>query len=241
MKPGSPQQYSSRTCATGGFTLLELTIAMMFVVLLAGGITLTISTSLNVWRRSQEAGDLNQEARAVMELLARDVRGAYLGVDKNVGYFFGMPAAEGQRASDTLELCTGSSALVRAALAPDENRDQWGEQIRPPLTDYVAVRYEFLASTASGREGLYRTTWAVPIFEWALEEGPPDTPMNIELVSEAATDLRFEYFDGEEWVDYWETTEESIELPQAVGIELTLLDARDNEHVYRTTVSIPAA
>jgi hypothetical protein len=162
-------------------------------------------------------------------------------VHRNVGYFFGTPAAEGTAACDTLEFCTGSSALVRAALAPDENRDEWGQQIRPPLTDYVAVRYEFLAAHAGRRAGIYRTTWAVPVFEWALEDEPPGTPINIELVSEAVTDLRFEYFDGEEWVDYWETTEESVQLPQAVDIELTVLDARDNEHVYWTTVSIPAA
>jgi hypothetical protein len=213
----------------------------MFVVLLAGGITLTISTSLNVWRRSQESAELNQEARAVMEMLSRDIRGAYLGIEKNAGYFFGIPASANGDAFGRLEFCTESSAVVRVALAPDEYRDQWGLEIRPPATDYVAVRYELLEAQDDARAGLYRTTWAAPMFEWALEDEPQALPINTELISEAVMALRFEYFDGEEWLSYWETTEEAVQLPRAVAIEISVSDVRDNEHVYRTIVAIPAA
>jgi hypothetical protein len=130
---------------------------------------------------------------------------------------------------------------VRAALAPRQHRDEWGERVRAPITDYVAVRYEFLRSPEYGDAGLCRTTWAVPVFEWALEEEPQSTPISSELISQAVTELRFEYYDGQEWFSYWETTEDSRRLPQAVAIRLTVIDARENEHAYRTIVSIPAA
>lgn len=224
----------------GGFTLLELTIAMMFVALLASGITLTISTSLNVWRRSQETAERNQEVRGVMELLARDIRGAYLGLDKDAGYFIGL-AAEGQEAPlDVLELCTESSEVVRAALAPDERRDEWGPDLRPPVTDYVAVRYEHRPEYDGAPGGLHRTTWAAPVAEWGLTDEIERTPLSSELISEAVTGLRFEYFDGDNWLSAWQTTEEERVLPHAVSIELTLSDVRGDEHVYRTIVSIPA-
>jgi hypothetical protein len=174
-----------------------------------------------------------------MDLLVRDVRGAYLGIDKRAGYFIGIPALETGRAFDTLELCTASSGIVRAALVPDENRDQWGQGFRPPVTDYIGVRYEYSEADQFAPGGLYRTTWAVPLADFLLDEKLEGTPLSSELISEAVLALRFAYFDGYDWMDYWETTEEDRRLPDAVSIEMALDDARGNEHVYQTIVSIP--
>jgi len=240
VRSGSRPPYSETARGSRGFTLLELTIAMTFVVLLASGITLSLSTCLNVWRRSQEAAELHQEARAIMELLSRDIRGAYLGLDKNAGYFLGMPAAEEKVPIDVLEFCTESSSVARLALLPDEERSEWDEVLRPVVTDYIAVRYEYTDTADEMPAGLYRTTWAVPIFEWSLLEFPPNQPLNSELISAAVIALRFQYFDGESWTGTWMTTEDERRLPQAVAIKMTLRDARENDHEYHSIITIPA-
>ena len=213
---------------------------MTFVVLLASGITLSISTCLNVWRRSQEAAALNQEARAIVELLSRDIRGAYLGLDKDAGYFLGMPASDESVTIDTLEFCTESSSVARLALLPEEELSEWDEELRPIVTDYIAVRYEFREAASGASAGLYRTTWPVPVFEWSLLEQPAGQHLNSELISDAVIALRFDYFDGENWCGTWATTEDERKLPQAVAVDITVRDVRENDHEYYSIIPIPA-
>ena len=213
---------------------------MTFVALLASGITLSISTCLNVWRRSQETAELNQEARAIIELLSRDIRGSYLGLGREAGYFVGSPGTGADVSVDTLEFCTESSAVARVALLPDELRAEWGQDIRPPVTDYVAVRYELVKARTSGPAGLYRTTWVVPIADQWYEEEVPRQALSSEVISGAVVALRFQYFDGEGWLSSWETTPKDRRLPWAVSIDLTLRDARGSDHVYQTIASVAA-
>jgi hypothetical protein len=216
-----------------------MTIAMSFVALLAAGITLTISTCLNVWRRSVEAAELNQEARAIIELLSRDISGTYLGLERKAGYLMGFPAEDGKRAVDTLVMCTESSNLSRAALLPEDLRATWDLATHPPVTDYVTVTYEWLTAAADAPAGLYRTAQLVPRGYLAMMEPPLVTgEMAPEPISEAVVGLRFSYFDGEQWADSWATTEEDTRLPSAVAIELVLRDARESDHVYQTIVPI---
>jgi len=215
-----------------------MTIAMSFVGLLAAGIALTISTCLNVWRRSVDAAELNQEARAIIELLSRDVSGTYLGLEKNTGYLVGIPAEEGKRAVDALVMCTETSNLARAALLPEDLRATWDLATHPPVTDYVAVAYEWLDGSADAPEGLYRTAQVVPRGYLPMETLAVTGEMAPELISEAVVGLEFSYFDGEEWTGSWATTEEDTRLPSAVAVELVLRDARGKDHVYQTIVPI---
>ncbi len=239
MRPVSPQL--SFRGASRGFTLLELTIAMTFVVVLVSGITLSISTCLKVWQRAQETADLNQDARAILEVLSRDVRGAYLGLHRRAGYFLGGATEEADSLtgrSGLMEFTTESSTMTRAALLPKEERSEDLQEIGPPVTDFVAVRYELRRDTGTSRGGLYRVTWVVPIAEWIEEQPPESAAVSIELISEAVVGFAMRYYDGEAWLDDWTTAEDNFRLPGAVAVELTLLDPRDNEHVYQSIIPI---
>ncbi|MFB3880239.1 MAG: type II secretion system protein GspJ [Armatimonadota bacterium] len=230
-----------------GFTLLELTIAMSFVGVLIGGIALSITTCLNVWDRSRETADLNEEARAVIEVMSRDIRGAYLGLHRRGGYFLATPGVARTQLGPSLEFTTESSTVTRAALSPEAVGP--ASQAGPPTTDYVAVRYQLLDAKQVERPGLYRLSWASPRADW-LEAAPAEEQaMAVELISEAITDLRLRYWDGGQWRDEWETTADNLRLPDAVAVELTIaltrLDDRNrpygaSEHVYQSVISVPA-
>ncbi len=211
---------------------------MTFVAVLIGGITLSISTCLKVWDRSRETADLNQEARAAIEVLSRDIRGAYLGRQRQGGYFLAGGGTDNDSTGMTLEFTTESSTVTRAALMPELHRGEASEQIGPPATDFVAVRYELQEGSATDRSGLYRTSWLVPEAAW-LQEGPPGEAVAKELISEAVVGVAFQYYDGMNWLDSWATTADNLGLPQAISVELTLLDARSNEHVYQSVISVP--
>ncbi len=232
----------ARTCC--GFTLLELTIAMTFVAVLVGGIALSISTCLNVWRKAQETAETNQEARAILELLARDVRGAYLGLHRTGGYFIGGSGANMDAPGENrelLEFSTESSSMARAALLPEPAVPERLGELQPtglPVTDFVAVRYEMRERTLDAPEGLYRFTWVAPAAEWLEQKRSVSEAVSAEMISPAVTGVRLRYFDGQGWLSSWMTTEDNLRLPGAVAMELRLLDARENEHVYRTVVPI---
>jgi hypothetical protein len=216
---------------------------MMFVVILVSGITLTISTCLNVWERSQEMADLNQEARAIMELLSRDVRGAYLGLNKTAGYFLSGASEPGQQElGELVEFTTESSDVTRAALLPPMPLPEESEQLGPPVSDFVAVGYQLTAGTRERPAGLYRMTWVVPRAEWAQEARSEEEALSAELISESVTDLKLLYFDGQtlSWSDGWVTDDQNRRLPSAVSVELRLQDARQNEHVYQSIIPVPA-
>lgn len=221
-----------------GFTLLELTVAMTFMAVLATGIALSISTCLNVWQRSVEAADLNQEARAIVELLSRDIRGAYLGLKRDAGYLVGEPAQADAAPVDRIAVCTGSSSLSRAALVPEELWAEWSPETHTPVTDYVEVRYELLEPGGGARTGLYRTTRLVPVGLEALAGRGGYGEMSPELISSAVVALALSYFDGGAWVREWTVTEGRSGLPRAVSVDLTLRDARGRKHVYQTIVPV---
>jgi len=211
---------------------------MAFVGLLAGGIALSLSTCLKVWRRSQEAADLNQEARAVVSLLSRDIRSAYLGLQRDAGYFIAVPAEAADIPIDEIYLTTESPSAGRTAFLPDEMRTGWEDGSQPPVTDYVAVSYRWLAASYDFPSGLYRITKVAPSPRQWLDDEVSVTGETVELVTSKLVFLEAWYYDGTEWLAEWDTEAFRPVLPRAVEISFALRDARDNEHEFKTIIPV---
>lgn len=236
MRLGS-RHAGARSSTRRGFTLLEVTIAMTFVALLAGGIVLSISTCLNVWKRCVAAADLNQEARAIFEIITRDLRGAHLGLYRNAGLFVAHPAPQGAAPFDGVQLCTESSSVARAALLPDRMRSV-PQRLRPPITDYVGVRYEYRAPPRGGPGGLYRTSWVVPGGWIGLPQGAGPGPQRSELISRNMSKLVLRYYDGRKWTADYDAQRRDYQVPAAVSIRVSLRDEQQKEHEFQTAVAI---
>jgi len=251
-----PQPWAAKPWRSSlGFTLLELVIAMACVGLVAGGIALSISTCINVWNKAGEAAELNQEARAILELVSRDLRAVYFGLDQETGYLIEQSSqqqTEGPQPAlpkiETLELATHGSALERFTLLPDELRGDWDLAARPPLTDYVEVSYQWVGETTDRVAGLYRMTSAVPFSgakptgeEEAAQEAEPVGLISQELISPSVSELQFEFYDGkdEQWVADWDSRANTGHPLWAVWVELKVKDARGRDHAFETTVPIP--
>lgn len=228
----------------GGFTLIELVIAMACVGLVVGGIALSVNTAINVWNRSAEAADLNQEARAVLELISRDLRGVYFGLDGQTGYLMELaPEATGPGSGvEALELATYGAAVERVGFLSREVWKDWDLLSLPPISDYLAVRYQWLDETSHRVAGLYRLTAPAPMAREEDEAEEPPIFVTEELVSPAVTRLQFDYYDGEEeeWVDSWDSSDPSLRRHPllAVRVLLSLKDARGREHDFETIVPI---
>ncbi|MGD0110443.1 MAG: prepilin-type N-terminal cleavage/methylation domain-containing protein [Armatimonadota bacterium] len=216
-----------------GFTLVELVMAMSFVALLAVGIVFSISTSLNVWKQLTESSDLNQEARAITEMVTHDLRNCYMGLFNDVGFFSALPAQEGQAPFDSVAFTTGSSSVSRAALLPDQMRSNQQQQ---PITDYIGVRYEWSAGENGQPAGLYRTTWPVPGVSVIAPAAATESP-NTELISHALTRFELRYFDGTQWSDEYDARDYSNRPPVEIQVRLVVRDEHNREHEFQTLVS----
>ena len=217
--------------------MLELTIAMSFVALLAGGIALTVSTCLRASQWSQERTDLNQEARSVVAVIARDLRGAYLGLNRDAGFFFGEPAESGAQPFDYLELSALSSNVSVVSLLPDQLRPG-PQESRPPISDYVGVSYGWLDADQEAPAGLYRTTWVVPVAVPAASQQTPSGPPTSELISPRVTSLQFRYLTRDGWQTQYDAAGSANHVPIAVAIKLGVFDAHGREHEYESVVAI---
>jgi len=208
---------------------------MSFVALLATGIALSISTSLNVWRQLAESSDLNQEARAVTEMVTQDLRNCYMGLFSNVGFFSALPAQQGQPPFDSVEFTTGSSSVSRAALLPDEMRS--GQQrVQQSITDYIGVRYGWSAGENGQPAGLYRTTWPVPGVSVIAPAAATESP-NTELISHALTKFELRYFDGTGWSGEYDARDHDNHPPVEIQVVLVVRDEHNREHEFQTLVS----
>src|SRR2546427_2881434 len=63
-------------CASGfgGYTILEMLIAMSLLVLLGGGLVTLLRQSISIWSTAENRGRVYEEARAVLDRIADDVR-----------------------------------------------------------------------------------------------------------------------------------------------------------------------
>jgi hypothetical protein len=216
---------------------------MVFVALVASGIVISISTCLNVWDHATEAAETNQEARGILDMLSHDIQTTYLGLDGKTGYVLGESPPAGEPPVDALELSAQSSAVSRLALLPDEMLPQWDDPGRPPVTDYVVVRYEWRAKQTDAPAGLYRMVSVVPTAR-SLEEIDAGEPtayeVSSELISASVVELYYQYYDGQNqvWVSNWDTSADRSLPLVAISVELSLRDAHDRDHVFKTTIPI---
>ena len=77
-----------------GFTLIELLVSMAIFAVLATALGASLSAGITAWKRGRRAADQQQEARAVLERLARDLRNAIpapgitiQGDDKSISFY----------------------------------------------------------------------------------------------------------------------------------------------------------
>jgi len=56
---------------------------------------------------------------------------------------------------------------------------------------------------------------------------------------DAVASLTFEFFNGTDWVEVWDSEEANARLPRAVRIDLALYDAAGAIHHFTTAVDLP--
>ncbi len=206
----------------GGFTLLEVLIAISILALMAGIVFSVVLGSTRRSRALDEEMELRQTAGAVLSLIAEDVKGAYVQPG-SVPFFLGRDAFNRDNPADGIDLVTTAVLPVN------------------PMTvsgDLAEVGYTIIHEADSETGTLYRREQAPP------DESGDDGGESFEMTDRVQS-LNLRYFDGESWNDEWDSQDQARDnmkgrIPNEVEIEITLED-QDALVTLRTIVSPPMA
>ncbi len=192
--PGGGAPGARLVKAPGAFTLAEVLIAVFILALIMGTVTGTFTGVISGARDAQRRSDLHQTGRAVLDMIARDVRCMFdQGSAGGETYFKGHTVPEGGGPGSAMSFLTTNTLAMGK---------------RPgPFVSEVGYRVE---RNDDGLLSLWRRAEVPP--GAPFDEGGTDVPV-CRIVE--GFKLEFMYLDAEE-----ESSTES--LPDAVLVDLTL-------------------
>jgi len=192
-----------------GFTLLELTVALVMTAIISAAIAFTFSSGLRTYHQVSVVEERRQEAAVVLDLIRRDVQAATLGINGRSGLLVGETAGTEESPADTLRLTTMATGIERLRTA-----ERFGRSLPGPVSDTNDVYY-YMLTEGTETPGLYRRT---------MVPGTVTEPEG-ELLSDRVESLRLRYLSGDEWLDSWAAQGQGARLPQAVEIQIVVTDA----------------
>jgi type II secretory pathway component PulJ len=197
----------------GGWTLLELLLALGVGVLITGVMYAIYSTAVRVKEDQQGRRSGPHRTAEILHQLSDDLTRAWLPKDDEAGVFVLDPAPAGIGGAPTLSFTT----MVADAHDPD-----------PRWADAVAVRYQPLRAAAGIELLRVHRPLAGP--------GAAQDPVTNRLGLVEAFEVKV--FDGAEWLDAYRSEDTDL-LPAAVRLTLDLPDHRGPSPALTTEVMIP--
>lgn len=218
-----------RTLPAGrGFTLLEVTVALAIVGMLALGLFASLTVAFKA--RQMATRNLNniRQARIAMEMIGRDLQSALPPTGILAGAFIATPNEAGFEL-DSLDFFNTSSPGPVAMGAADVQRvallvmsaDEASQQPAENEADVIdprdtGTRLQPQASaSASGHQVLVRR-----VTRRLMAQVTPE-PSN-QIVVRNVRSFRVRLYDGSTWVDTWDSTTMDNTLPYAVEVTLVI-------------------
>jgi type II secretory pathway pseudopilin PulG len=208
------------------FTLLELLVAMVLMVSVASCLYTALYTGFHAHRGALLAVEPTSQALNAIELLKQDILGV-LPPDSNglAGAFLGTNSTGFKGVdADSLEFYTThiyadgesvSGGLGKIGLLLDEDTET--------------------NSTSRGNYTCYRLVRQVTTNLLAPKEVEPEE----QILCRDVTSLNLRYYDGDDWVDEWDSTEDANSLPLAVEIDIEVAYFGRNGRIVRDGMKEP--
>jgi general secretion pathway protein J len=206
----------------GGFTLLEILIALAILAIVLTALFKTFQSTLGAIAAVDEETEVYRMARISMDLIGTDLRSTYWREDEPRTGFSGIDQGDGETASDTLQfgalvnqtLPSGGEGVALASVA---------YRLEPALEEDAAAAAEpgaptlfYLMRDAAGAAG-------------AAERAD---------VGERVVSFNLRYFQDGAWHDSWDSAA-SKKIPEAVEVELVFQSAVGRDIPFKTIVEIP--
>ncbi len=176
----TPQRKRDR----GGFTLVELLIAMVVTAILAAMVLMTFTAQNQLYRRQHDIGRTQQNLRLAMEIVSKDIAIAGFGGGGEGEYYGAMGTGGNANALQAIidgddELSDDRDSIYLAYMDPD--RDNWGFMDRSEaaqanvasyLCDTDTLHFTANSATAAGNFQATNRQWSyINCFSNAGNEG----------------------------------------------------------------------
>lgn len=261
----------------GGFTLLEVVLALALSVGLLALVGLAISLHSARMADSHAAIEQAQLVRGVLRIITRDLQNVALGYQQDISGV--EAAAAGSTTFNVDEADTSTDALAeeeaeetapsRAAvglygdglslqLDVNSTQPEWSASSDTPLPQQrfrggvMQVRY-LMQPGENGSPTIVRQQVPRDIALWQAQQGLVEAwETSTRYLASEVVGLAIRYWDGEQYIDTWDMTEQQGALPVAVEVDLTIIDATRKTtsesaaadqptRVYRVSVTLPTA
>ncbi len=184
------------------FTLLELLVAMTLMVAAASCLYTALYTGFRAQRSARAAIEPTETAINAIELLKQDISGVVPPDGTLAGAFLGTDSA-GIRGVEADSVSFYTTHLYGSTDQPAGGLEQ------------VELLLEEDADTDDGTYRLIRraTTNLLPLKTAESEE---------QILCRQVVSLNYRYYDGNDWVDQWDSTADANSLPRAVEIDIQI-------------------
>jgi len=217
-----------------GVTIVEMLLVMAMTAVLATAITYAFSAGISMQRRYQASMAQLDSTSHMEEEMTRLLQGARLSASTTTSYFQSeTDSASSNLGCDRITFTTVGNGVPMASIYSDDDFSTQ-QTSRGPVGGLAEVS---LGTTAVGDAGD-----KTGLFERVQRPSDSDATQggNEFLLDPNVESIGFEFYDGNEWIDTWDTTTGSRRLPQAVQVSYTLKD--DPAHTTRLfVVTIPAS
>jgi general secretion pathway protein J len=246
-----PKPDARRRKPSSGFTLLEITITLAIL-----GVVLTIiygvfAQTIAAKEFAERRGDESAGARSALTRMTQDLQNARA----TLSVVPGQSQAPAPGATPTPRASGAQKGAANRALFLGRVRTEGGVPIddvafttivrRPAAATFagadLGIVHYFIAplSPQSPILGLYRET----TFSLSGDEFDPDkaNAASSVLILPGVSSLDYRFFDGRDWVEEWDSTDNRnfSAAPQAVEIALTVTNDAGESERYETAVDLP--
>jgi prepilin-type N-terminal cleavage/methylation domain-containing protein len=212
---GSPERGEDgrRSFAHGGFTLLELMIALGISALLLAILYQTFSSTIRTTESVDADTEIYRIAQISLSIMSEELQSAYWSKDRPNTFFSG--------SEDSLRFTSLS-------------RTRYGEGIRGP--ELASLNYYLETPPPDSEE----TTMVLMHEEEPNLLSLSSKSLERGELAERVKSFKLQYLGQRNWADSWDTSDRN-QLPKAVEVKLILKGRQGREYEFFTRVAIPVA
>ncbi|NIS60473.1 MAG: hypothetical protein GTO13_07200 [Proteobacteria bacterium] len=215
----SPWRGSPLTTMTG-FTLLEIIISIGILVVILTIIYGTFNSSMRAFTVMENLGDAYGQARLILNRMSEEIGSVYLSKN-NSNPGTGLLGEDGEQDDlpfDSLHFTSLSHV-------------RWVKDSRE--SELCEIGYYLEKDPETEKSFFFRREdWNV---DGTLQEGGVVLEM-----AEGVDGLNFRYYDGEEWVDEWDSKARNG-LPKAIEVVLLMSDQSQKRIAFSNVIPVPMA
>lgn len=204
-----------RRTKAGGFTLLEMLVALALMSILATALYASLSIGLRARKTAEAAVQPVRAAGLALMIVGQDLDAALPPTGTLAGAFLGEDQTD-------------------AATAKDADTLTWHAAVgRPKEGASDVARLELAVGTPEGSTDRALLRRSVRNLLAPTEQEPVE-----EVVCRGVVSLNLRYFDGSAWQDTWDSSAQDNTLPLAVEVTIEIErepKTTDESNVYRLT------